>query len=101
MSRYLSLAEGRRFISNQSRRKDLSDRPPPGECPGARGQWRTTAALEGRARSASGKAGSRAAPGRNSPPRPAGRGRYGSLCPALMGVPWQEPGSRSRASGRV
>uniref|UniRef100_A0A8D1TNZ7 Spexin hormone n=1 Tax=Sus scrofa TaxID=9823 RepID=A0A8D1TNZ7_PIG len=26
---YLKGAQGRRFISNQSRRKDLSDRPPP------------------------------------------------------------------------
>ncbi|XP_072810842.1 spexin [Vicugna pacos] len=29
LSPCLALAEGRRFISDQSRRKDLSDRPPP------------------------------------------------------------------------
>lgn len=36
LSPCLALAEGRRFLSDQSRRKDLSDRPPFGECAGAR-----------------------------------------------------------------
>lgn len=36
LSPCLALAEGRRFLSDQSRRKDLSDRPPLGECAGTR-----------------------------------------------------------------
>lgn len=69
LSPCLALAEGRRFISDQSRRKDLADRPPPGECAGVREPRATEdrAGPEGRApppRLARGPSRGRAGPAR-------------------------------------
>lgn len=85
------MAEGRRFLSDQSRRKDLSDRPPFGECAGAR----RPRAPEDRA-------------GREGALRPRegglrGRPRESRLRAARLTlrieIRWREPGFRSRQPG--
>lgn len=102
LSPCLALAEGRRFISDQSRRKDLADRPPPGECAGVegaagyRGPRRT-----GGARSAS-KTGPWAFPGESRPrPAPLSAAELGIARPRQYGGGRRGPGFRSRASGWI
>ena len=99
LSPCLALAEGRRFISDQSRRKDLADRPPPGECAGVRGPRATEdrAGPEGRApppeRLARGPSRGRAGPARPRWQRRSG----GSQRPAGMEM---GGGARGSAPGR-
>ena len=91
LSPCLALAEGRRFLSDQSRRKDLSDRPPLGECAGSRRPRapEDRAGREGALRP--GEGGLRGRP-RESRPR---RGRL----TLRIEIRWREPGFRSRKPG--